>query len=99
VKVCEACLTHLSDKKEVEVPKTTDRIILAMADRKLGRHAEAESELAQGRTIIEAKFAGDLGRGDARQGYWWDWVYARILMQEAAGLIENTPPPAKAGSH
>jgi hypothetical protein len=99
VKVCEACLTHLSDKKEVEVPKTTDRIILAMADWKLGRHAEAESELAQGRTIIEAKFAGDLGRGDARQGYWWDWVYARILMQEAAGLIENTPPPAKAGSH
>ena len=68
-------------------------MILAMADWQLGRRTEAEAELAAGREVIEAKFKNPLGLGNANQGFWWDWVFARILMREAIALAESPPPP------
>jgi tetratricopeptide (TPR) repeat protein len=89
-KVCEACL---AGKDQLTVQGTTDRIILAMSDWQLGQHEQAQSELSQGREIIEAKFKSDLGHGDKTNGFWWDWVFARILMREAAASIEKSSPP------
>jgi hypothetical protein len=90
-KVCETCL---AGKSQAAVQAMTDRIILAMSAWQLGRHELAKSELVEGRGIIEAKFAGDLGHGDVHQGFWWDWVFARILLREATAMIEQSPPPA-----
>jgi serine/threonine protein kinase len=90
-KVCEVCL---AGKDQLTVQGTTDRIILAMSDWQLGQSEQAQSELSQGREVIEAKFKSDLGRGNKNNGFWWDWVFARILMREAMALIENNSAPA-----
>ena len=89
----ELCTLCLTNKNEYPVQIQTDRMILAMADWQLGRRTEAEAELAAGREVIEAKFKNPLGLGNANQGFWWDWVFARILMREAIALAESPPPP------
>jgi hypothetical protein len=71
------------------------RLILAMAHFRLGRHNEAAAELAQSRTTIDAKFRAGLKSGDDTEGYWFDWGMARILLREAAGLIEGESQGAK----
>jgi hypothetical protein len=41
--------------------------------------------------MIETKFKSGLDLGYAAQGYWFDWDFARILLQEATGLLGDTP--------
>jgi serine/threonine protein kinase len=81
---------------ETNLPRTaTARIILAMSCQALGRTQEAQSELARARDSIEGKFKTELDRGSPSQGFWFDWVFGRILLQEASRLI---PPPASEAS-
>jgi hypothetical protein len=56
---------------------------------RLNQMAEARSELAESREIIRGRFAVGLNAGNATYGYWFDWVSARILLREAAALIEE----------
>jgi len=88
--LCDHCLTNTN---AYPVQIQTDRMILAMADWQLGRCAPARSALAPGRDFIEDKFKNPLGLGNSHQGFWWDWVFARILMREAINLMATTPPP------
>jgi hypothetical protein len=60
-----------------------------MAYFQLGRDAEAEAELARGRDAIEGKFKTRLDRGTPIQGFWFDWLFARILLREAMALGES----------
>jgi hypothetical protein len=39
--------------------------------------------------LVEAKFQTGLDHGRAGVGYWFDWVFARHLLQEATALIEG----------
>jgi hypothetical protein len=50
---------------------------------------EATSQLAQSRAAIEARFINGLEHGDNGDGFWYDWVFARILLREAEQLIRN----------
>ncbi len=85
---CRRCLAYPGDNP----PRAaTARVILAMSCHQLGQNQEAIAQLTEGRESIEAKFGGDLDPGTAEHGFWFDWVFARILLQEAAGLIETTP--------
>ena len=72
-------------------------MILAMSCFRLGRPEEARVELNQGRMMIEKQFSNVLFHGSSDQDVilWWDWVYARILMREAAALLGESPaqPP------
>jgi serine/threonine protein kinase len=70
---------------------------LAMAYYQNGQTNEAGSELALGRQIIEAKFKSGLDRGKAGAGFWFDWIYARHLLQEATAMIgtDATAPEAE----
>jgi len=78
---------------EYNAPRSaTARIILAMSRHQLGQTDEARSGLAQGRETIERKFQSGLERGTGVQGFWFDWVFARILLREATALIEETSP-------
>jgi hypothetical protein len=61
-----------------------------------GQSSEACSELAQGRLLIDEKFKSGLDRGQAGAGFWFDWVFARQLLQEAAGLINCDPESSDA---
>jgi hypothetical protein len=58
-----------------------------MSLRQLGEVESARFQLAQGRNQIERKFESSLDPGGAAQGYWFDWVFARILLDEAQVVI------------
>ena len=72
------------------------RIILAMALYRLGQESAAQTELSQGREMVQAKFQSGLDVGSTPQGFWCDWVFARILLREADGLIGGKPSPSRA---
>jgi hypothetical protein len=73
----------------------TAHIIQALACHKLGEEAAARSELAQGRDLITAQFAAGLEQGNGAIGQWFDWLFARILLREAEGLMEKAPAAGK----
>ena len=85
---CRRCLAYPGDNP----PRVaTAQVILAMSCHQLGRNQEAIAHLAQGRKSIETKFEDELDPGSAEHGFWFDWVFARILLHEAASLIEPAP--------
>jgi len=85
---CRRCLAY----QEVVAPRAaTARIILAMADWKLGHKAAAREELANARAGVAAPFKEGLVRGSPPNGFWFDWVFARILEREAEGVVPDAP--------
>ena len=85
---CRRCLAY----PEYNAPReATARVILAMACQQLGQSDKARSELAQGRQIIDSKFQSGLDRGTGVQGFWFDWLFGRILLGEATTLIGGAP--------
>jgi eukaryotic-like serine/threonine-protein kinase len=69
------------------VQTATAHVILALARWHLDQTAEAEVQLAQSRDSIRNRFAGGLQVGDQTDGFWYDWIIARVLLKEAEGLI------------
>lgn len=61
------------------------KIVLAMAHYRSGEIERARSELAEVRPQIEAYFQNLPVAG----GYWFDWVFARILLREATALMSQ----------
>jgi serine/threonine protein kinase len=61
--------------------------VSAMAYYQTGQTNEACTELAQGRQLVDEKFKTGLDHGRPGSGFWYDWVYARHLSQEATALI------------
>jgi serine/threonine protein kinase/tetratricopeptide (TPR) repeat protein len=89
---CERSLNY----PEFIAPRTaTARVILALADQRLGQTREARFELAQAREIIENKYRSQLERGTPMQGFWFDWDFARILLREAQVVVPQAPSDAK----
>jgi len=87
----EECRRGLDEQDKTTARTATLRVILAMACQKNGRLEIDRTQLACARSTVEAKFASGVARGDGNLGFWYDWVFARILLREAAALIE--PPP------
>jgi eukaryotic-like serine/threonine-protein kinase len=58
--------------------------IAAMSLDKIKRHDDAQSELAKAKQIIDSSFSHGLRRGNHDIGHWNDWVFARVLLQEAS---------------
>ncbi|HXT10826.1 MAG TPA: serine/threonine-protein kinase [Candidatus Angelobacter sp.] len=81
----------LSFKEDVQPRTATAHVLLAMACRQAGQTQEAASELAKGRESIEKTFGDSLDRGDGPRGFWFDWIFARVLLQEGAALIQPNP--------
>ena len=61
-----------------------------MTHYQMGRIESARSELAQARQTIENRFGKGLQTGDGFQGFWFDWVFGRILLREAISLVGNS---------
>ncbi len=73
---------------EANAPRAaTADIIASMAERRLGRTADADAHLAHARDLVNAKSKDPLTRGNPVQGFWFDWQFARLLLREA------TPAP------
>jgi hypothetical protein len=76
--------------KENIPPRTaTAGLLLAMACRQEGKTQEAASELKAARETIENKFRDNLDRGEPKKGFWFDWVFARVLLREATATVEG----------
>ena len=70
------------------MPAAEDRVIRAMSFHKLGDDASARSELDGARRLVQS----GLNIGFDKWNWSW-WVYFRLLLQEAEGLIPPAPLP------
>jgi hypothetical protein len=68
----------------------TAHIIQAMACNKLNEAEKAVSELDQGRKMVNDEFTKGIQEGNGAQGFWFDWLFARILLREAEASIGKT---------
>jgi hypothetical protein len=66
-------------------------VLLAMAHYQQGDRAQARTELAEGRRILDRYFSSMEGYTEG--GFWFDWEIVRVLMGEA-GEVMGEPPLA-----
>jgi serine/threonine protein kinase/tetratricopeptide (TPR) repeat protein len=79
---CRRCLSY-GDNDAARV--ATADALMAMAYGKLGQVQDATYALALSRNLADE---------NGGRGYWFDWALDRILMAEAAALIEKQTPPS-----
>ncbi len=84
----ERCLAYRND---IPPRKAATFAVLALALDGLGRHEEAARALAQSRAISRPYTDGNLTPGGGREGFWFDWINARILLREAEGVFASKP--------
>jgi len=90
----EWCRKSFSYPNQIPARDATAHIISAMASYKLGETMEARHELAEGRKMVDAEFDDGLDLGTGGTGWWYDWLFARVLLREAESMIaipESTP--------
>ncbi|HEY8962454.1 MAG TPA: serine/threonine-protein kinase [Luteolibacter sp.] len=74
---------------DAQIP--TIQAIFAMSLWRQGQTDEARVILNRAREGVDRHFAVPMRMGDRSRGLWYDWLFARILMREAAGLIGKAP--------
>ncbi len=67
----------------------TCQLIRALARHHQNRDPRAREWLATAESVINARFAAGLERGSWRDGFWFDWLFARVLLREAQSEIEE----------
>ena len=77
---CQRCLSYGNDDP---ARVAAANAILAMSYYRLGQVQNASNALALSRNLAD---------GNGGRGYWFDWTLDRILMNEAAALIEKQAP-------
>jgi eukaryotic-like serine/threonine-protein kinase len=81
---CRQCLGY----PEYNASRTAAaRVILALDSQRLRQPDKARVELALATDSINRKFADGLNPGTSSQGFWFDWIFARLLRDEAAAQI------------
>jgi hypothetical protein len=83
----QSCQNAQAQSSKSSCSEAIIHAVLAMAFYQNGQTNEACTELAKGRQLIDEKFKAGLDHGRPGSGFWYDWVYARHLSQEAAALI------------
>ena len=87
-KALDCCQRSLVTCTYMAMPAATDRVIRAMCFSKLGDDASARSELDGAKSLVQR----GLNIGHDKWN-WPAWVFVRLLLQEADGLIPPAPPP------
>ena len=85
---CQKCLSYDQNNPS---RIATAHVIQAMTCFKLGETDECNSELAEGQKLIGDDFAHGLQAGNGAGGYWYDWLFARILLREAQATLKEAP--------
>ena len=88
-RVIELARTVDESPPEANALVPTVQAILAMTLWYQGETDEARAMLAKVRDVVDGHFAVPvpMGVGDGRRGYWYDWIFARIMLREATMLI------------
>ncbi len=63
------------------------QVVKAMSFYSLGQIDRARSELVQCEQAIESQFKNEPQVGNGSEGFWFDWVFARVLLLEASSLL------------
>jgi serine/threonine protein kinase len=79
-------------QSNVSAAAATGCIILGMALFHEGNVEETAKQLARARKIVDEGFAERFDEGGGTVGYWYDWVFARILLREADGMMQTVKP-------
>ena len=87
-KALDWCQRSLVTCTYMAMPAATDRGHPSHVFSKLGDDASARSELDRAKSLVQS------GLNMAYDTWnWREWVFARLLLQEADGLIPQAPPP------
>ena len=70
------------------------RALLALCALREGDRETAAPLIATARADIAAKFAGSLSEGSSGDGFWYDWAFSKLLLDEAELLAAATPDAA-----
>ena len=84
------CQRALNYNHNVQSRDVSVQLILAMAHAQLGETEKAQAELAACRKILDPVFMGGLTMPKVWQGFWFDWLCARIHLREAEALIAGS---------
>jgi hypothetical protein len=60
------------------------RVLAGLAGQALHRPEEGRRQLETARDAIHQKFAGEIEAGSKTEGFWYEWLFARVLLTEAA---------------
>jgi hypothetical protein len=77
----QRCLTS-PDYQAARV--ATAHVILAMCCKHLRLFEEAHAEIAKARGMVESSAVDQPDSGSPTQGFWFDWISARVLLREAS---------------
>ncbi len=72
--------------------RATASVVLALALAREGDFPAASAELENGKKMIEAALLEGPGGAKNKDGSWYDWVLARILLREARAALAVAPP-------
>jgi len=87
---CKKCLEYQGPEGPISPRPAAANLILAMCEYQQGQTAAARAHFAAGNQIIENKLKSGITRGDGFAGYWFDWVVAQILRDEADAWLRKT---------
>ncbi|HSH95373.1 MAG TPA: hypothetical protein VK968_14615, partial [Roseimicrobium sp.] len=73
----------------------SNHVLLALCDLREGHPDTAAPLLATAQADIVAKFTKGLAEGTQNDGYWYDWAFAKLLLQEADALAAATQSAAR----
>ncbi len=81
------CLSYQNPNLPREI---SARMVMAMSYAQLGRHDEAARLVEEDRARLDERFRSALEPWEpATQILWFDWINARILVREAAGMLDR----------
>jgi eukaryotic-like serine/threonine-protein kinase len=92
---CERCVSYGNDNP---ARVATADAILAMSYYQLGQPKNARTALALSRNLFHANMGNGLTLGNGGRGYWFDWMLARILADEAAAMDGKPNLPETTGA-
>jgi hypothetical protein len=94
--------SHYNNLVDRSAAAATLDLIVCMALTHEGRHAEAQRLLDRGRSTVQDGLRDRLAHGNGVFGFWYDWVFADVLLREAektmhsqaAGNPDASTPPS-----
>jgi hypothetical protein len=87
-KAMDLCRGSLRGCAYVPMPNALNRVVLAMSSHQLGDDATARSELDRARSLAQSGLNWGFDKWN-----WGEWVFVRLLLQEADSMIPQAPLP------
>jgi hypothetical protein len=87
---CRKCMDYVGPEGNNSPRRAAAQAILAMCEFKLNQTGLAKNDLDAGKRLVEKKLNTPLNRGDGVSGFWFDWMFARALLKEAATMIDKS---------